>query len=181
MPTSRLAAFAALSFVIFAARLAGPQSAPFAGVAPAPCRDDANYRRFDFWVGNWRVTTPGGQQVGTSHVDVVSGGCALLENWRDTRGSEGKSLNTYDTSTRAWRQFWVGQGGVVTDYSTSEWNGTSLAFTAHSRAPNGGGDLLQRLTFTPLAEGVVRQHGETSADGGKTWTTSYDFQYHPVR
>jgi hypothetical protein len=158
---------------------AGPVAAYNAGVAPAPCRADANYRRFDFWVGNWRVTTVGGQQVGTSHVDVVSGGCGLLESWRDMRGSEGKSLNTYDPSTRAWRQFWVGQGGAVTDYSVSEWQGTSLVFTARARGPNGA-DLVQRLTFTPLDGGVVRQFGEASADGGKTWGSSYDFRYHPA-
>jgi len=151
-----------------------------ATVAPAPCREAANYRRFDFWVGNWRVTTPGGQQVGTSHVDVVSGGCALLENWRDMRGSEGKSLNTFDPTSGAWRQFWVGQGGGVTDYNESEWHGSSLTFVAHSRAQNGSA-FMQRLTFTPLPDGVVRQFGEGSTDGGKTWTSFYDFHYHPVK
>lgn len=151
-----------------------------ATVAPAPCRDAADYRRFDFWVGNWRVTTPGGTQVGTSHVDVVSGGCALLENWRDMRGSEGKSLNTFDPASRTWRQFWVGQGGGVTDYSQSEWHGSSLTFVAHSHGANGS-DFMQRLTFTPLDGGVVRQFGEGSTDGGKTWSSFYDFHYHPVK
>jgi hypothetical protein len=152
-----------------------------ASVAPAPCRDDPNYRRFDFWVGNWKVTTPGGQQVGTSHVDVVSGGCALLENWRDMRGSEGKSLNTFDPATGGWRQFWVGQGGGTTDYSESEWHGSSVTFTARTHGTNGRPDFVQRLTFTPLEGGVVRQFGEASADGGKTWPSSYDFHYHPVK
>lgn len=179
MPNFRLAAIAALVYVTLAARVADAQATQPASVAPAPCRADANYRRFDFWVGNWRVTTVAGQQVGTSHVDMVSGGCALLENWRDMRGSEGKSLNTYDPSTRAWRQFWVGQGGAVTDYSVSEWQGTSLVFTARTRGPNGA-DLVQRLTFTPLDGGVVRQFGEASSDGGKTWGSSYDFRYHPA-
>lgn len=152
-----------------------------AAVAPAPCRDDANYRRFDFWVGNWRVTTVGGQQVGTSHVDVVSGGCALLENWRDVRGAEGKSLNTFDPATSAWRQFWVGQAGGVIDFAASEWKGKSLVFTARSRGANGNADVVQRLTFTALDSGVVQQFGEVSTDGGKTWGQSYDFRYHPVK
>jgi hypothetical protein len=151
-----------------------------AAVAPAPCRDAADNRRFDFWIGNWRVTTAGGQQVGTSHVDVVSGGCALLENWRDMRGSEGKSLNTFDPASHVWRQFWVGQGGGVTDYSQSEWHGSSLTFMAHSRTPNGS-EFIQRLTFTPLDGGVVRQFAEGSTDGGKTWSPFYDFHYHPVK
>jgi hypothetical protein len=152
-----------------------------ASVAPAPCRDDPNFHRFDFWVGNWRVTTAGGQPVGTSHVDVVSGGCALLENWRDLRGGEGKSLNTFDANVGGWRQFWVGQGGTVTDYNHSEWRGASLVFLSHGRLPNGGGEIVSRLTFTPLDSGVVRQFGEVSLDGGKTWPSSYDFRYHPLK
>ncbi len=152
-----------------------------ASVSPSPCRGDPNYRRFDFWVGNWRVTTPTGHLVGTSHVDVVSGGCALLENWRDTRGGEGKSLNTFDPATGGWRQFWVGQGGGTTDYNQSEWHGSSLTFTSHRRGTNGGPEIIQRLTFTPLEGGVVRQFGQVSTDGGKTWPSSYDFHYHPVK
>lgn len=152
-----------------------------ASVAPSPCRDDPNYRRFDFWVGNWRVTTVGGTQVGTSHVDVVSGGCALLENWRDMRGGEGKSLNTFDPATGGWRQFWVGQAGNVTDYSVGEWNGSTLTYTAHSRGANGRPDLILHMMFSPLDSGVVRQFGEASTDGGKTWGSSFDFHYHPVK
>jgi hypothetical protein len=43
-------------------------------------------------------------------------------------------------------------------------------------APSGG-TLLRHLTFTPLPEGKVRQLSESSMDGGKTWTTEYDFVY----
>ncbi|HEY4303185.1 MAG TPA: hypothetical protein VGM82_01855 [Gemmatimonadaceae bacterium] len=152
-----------------------------ASIAPMPCRNNAEYHRFDFWIGNWKVTTPAGQPVGTSHVDVVSGGCALLENWRDMRGSEGKSLNTYDPSSHAWRQFWVGQGGLVTDYNRSEWRGPALSFMTRTAGTNGAPDVLSRLTFAPLDSGIVRQFGELSTDDGKTWNLSFDLHYHPVK
>jgi hypothetical protein len=147
---------------------------------PSPCANDTLYRRFDFWAGNWRVTTPGGTQVGSSHVDIVSGGCALLENWRDMRGSEGKSLNTYDPGTRQWRQFWVGQGGGVTDYSRSEWTGKTLSFYATAPASQGKPAVTFRLSFTALEPNIVQQHGEVSRDDGKTWATTYDFRYNRV-
>ena len=100
----------------------------------------------------WTVTPAGAtQQVGTSHVDVVSGGCALLENWRDARGGEGKSLNTYDPALKQWRQFWVGQQGGVTDYSRSEWNGSTISFFADVPAANGRPKATMRLSFTPLS------------------------------
>jgi hypothetical protein len=80
-----------------------------------------------------------------------------------------------------WRQFWVGQNGGVTDFDHSDWHGSSLTFVARTRGTNGGPDILQELTFTPLDGGVVRQFGRASTDGGKTWSSSYDFQYHPVK
>ena len=143
-----------------------------------PCADDAERRRFDFWTGVWDVATKEGVQVGRSDVHVVSGGCGLLENWTSLGGPTGKSLNAYNPQTRQWQQFWVGQGGLVTEYRESEWNGPSLSFIARPAASTGP---TLRLTFTPLGDGSVRQHGEQSTDGGKTWTTTYDLYYHRSR
>ncbi|MET0814202.1 MAG: hypothetical protein ABWX88_03320, partial [Pseudoxanthomonas sp.] len=35
----------------------------------------------------------------------------------------------------------------------------------------------ERITWTPNDDGSVRQHWETSTDGGKTWATSFDGLY----
>jgi hypothetical protein len=35
-----------------------------------------------------------------------------------------------------------------------------------------------RLTFFPVSADEVRQLGESSTDGGKTWKTQYDLYYH---
>jgi tetratricopeptide (TPR) repeat protein len=150
------------------------------GHPPAPCENDSLYRRFDFWIGEWKVTTAGGTQVGTSHIDRISGGCALLENWRDMRGSEGKSINTYDPVVKQWRQFWVGQVGGLRDYARSEWDGRRLSFYSDAPASGGQPASIIRLSFQVLEPDVVQQHGEVSRDAGKTWTTTYDFRYHRV-
>ena len=39
------------------------------------------------------------------------------------------------------------------------------------------GRIPARLTLTPRSDGTVRQLGENSTDGGKTWTVLYDFIY----
>jgi hypothetical protein len=44
-----------------------------------------------------------------------------------------------------------------------------------------GTKSLARMTFSKLSDGNVRQHGESSTDDGKTWTTSYDFKYVRVK
>ena len=48
---------------------------------PATCATTPGFQRLDFWVGDWDVFGPGGQQAGTNRIEKISNGCALLENW----------------------------------------------------------------------------------------------------
>jgi tetratricopeptide (TPR) repeat protein len=141
-----------------------------------PCVNDANARKFDFWVGKWDVRTTQGGRAGSSVVELVSGRCALLENWSSANGGAGKSLNAYNKQLQQWQQFWVGQTGDVTEYRESQWDGATLRFLA--KRVDGS---IARMSFTPVTPDHVRQHGEDSSDGGKTWTTRYDLQYHRVK
>jgi len=143
--------------------------------APTPCANDAERHRFDFWIGEWTVTTKDGSPQGSSVIQSVSGGCALLENWTSGRGGHGKSLNAYNPQIRQWQQYWIGQDGNVFEYRGSQFDGTSLTFIVKDEAsPLSVG----HLTFTPIDSNTVRQHAEKSADGGKSWTTTYDLYYH---
>ena len=61
-----------------------------------PCMADAHAREFDFWVGEWDVYQTGTRNyAGHSLVQLISRGCALLENW-DSPASSGKSINFVD-------------------------------------------------------------------------------------
>src|SRR5689334_19615052 len=84
-----------LIFVIatVAARSSAAQAATASGSATPPmrppptvCVNDPERHRFDFWIGEWNVTTQGGTTVGSSVIQSVSGGCALLENWSSASG-----------------------------------------------------------------------------------------------
>jgi hypothetical protein len=144
----------------------------------AKCDNDANRHRFDFWIGEWKVTTQGGTQVGSSVVQSFADGCGLLENWTALRGETGKSINSYSPALRQWQQFWVGSGGDVTAFTSGEWDGHSMVFRTAPLTTAQGASVVRRLSFTPLADGTVRQFGEQSSDGGGTWTVQYDFYYH---
>jgi len=145
--------------------------------APNPCVNDAERHRFDFWIGEWDVTTKSGSPVGSSTIESVSGSCGLLESWTSLRGEHGKSLNSYNPLLHQWQQYWVGQGGAVSEYRSSKFDGARLSFFIKDADPL----KIQRLTFTPLDGATVRQHSEASYDGGKTWSTLYDFYYHRKR
>jgi len=142
---------------------------------PTVCVNDPERHRFDFWIGEWDVTTADGKPAGGSVIESVSGGCALLENWTSRSGGRGKSLNGYNPSIRQWQQFWIGQDGEVSEYRSSQFDGTSLAFFIKDDARP---LTVHRLTFTPIDPQTVRQHSENSEDGGKNWKTEYDLYYH---
>ena len=80
-----------------------------------PARPDCSapeHRQFDFWIGDWDVTS-GGKPAGHNRVDAVEDGCAINEHWTGTTGSTGVSYNAYDRVDRRWHQFWVSNGGMV--------------------------------------------------------------------
>jgi hypothetical protein len=141
-----------------------------------PCLTRAESRRFDFWVGEWDVKSAQGQPAGQSSVQRLLEGCALYENWTDLQGGGGKSLNSYNTDVQQWQQFWTDQYGRVTEYRESEWVDGSLRFTARQIMPQG--PALLHMTFTPVNPDLVRQFGEMSIDGGKTWTPTFDLYYY---
>lgn len=150
-----------------------------ASTPPTPCMTDPNFRKFDFWVGEWDVTPANASTVvGHSVIQVIAGGCALLENWTASNGSDGKSMNTYNPAVGQWQQYWIGSGGGFTDYKESSWQGSTLVYRFFSTGP---GVADQRLSFTPIDANTVRQLGEISTDGGKTWSVGYDFHYHRIK
>ncbi|HSM85785.1 MAG TPA: bacterial transcriptional activator domain-containing protein [Candidatus Limnocylindrales bacterium] len=139
----------------------------------APCEHAAVNRQFDFWVGEWDVQTPQGQHAGDSSVQKILGGCVVLENWSGS-GSQGKSVNIYNPALKNWQQFWVDDAGRATLY-TGALAGDEMRYVAEAGEQNG--PVARKMTFTPLGPDKVRQLGEMSTDGGKTWTVSYDLIY----
>ena len=179
--TRRLVAFAVFLPFLLPVGVAAAQSAP-QGPAPKPCAAVAERQRFDFWLGEWEVTdSTGKQRVGSSLIQSVSGGCALLENWTNARGGQGKSLTSYNPALSQWQQYWIGQDGQPTEFRESSWSGKSVVFRARTPAAGSAAATEQRLTFTPIDSVTVRQRGEQSTDGGSTWTTQYNFLYHRKR
>jgi len=170
-----LALTIAFSAFISHSDVASAQTAAAAPPRPPQCTTDPERHRFDFWIGEWDVTTQGGSPVGSSVIQSVSRGCALLENWTSRNGGQGKSLNAYNPRIHQWQQFWIGGDGGVTEYRGSKVDGPSLVFLVNDST---GSAPAARLTFTPIDSATVRQHSETTADGGKSWVTQYDFYYH---
>lgn len=148
---------------------------PFPAFAetPAPCAMDA-FRQFDFWLGTWNVHTPDGKLAGTNRITAEYGGCVLHERYDTGRGYSGESLNTYDPGSRRWHQTWVDNQGTLL-LLDGGLRGTSMVMEGKTR-DTAGTVTRHRITWTPNADGSVRQHWESTDATGK-WTTAFDGRY----
>ena len=140
-----------------------------------PCDTMPSARQFDFWIGEWDVYNPEKQLAGTNVIQKILGGCALMENWTGTFGGTGKSLNWFNPGAGYWQQTWVSDRAFTQEYREGRLDGTTLRFLGDQKTAQGVQRV--RLSFTPLAANRVRQHAESSSDGGTTWATVYDFLY----
>ncbi|MDB5227601.1 MAG: repeat-containing protein [Bacteroidota bacterium] len=146
-----------------------------------PCAYIPEAHQFDFWIGDWKVYNPQGQQAGVSHIEQILGECVIFENWIDYLGGKGKSINTYNTSEKYWQQTWVDDKGAITEFINGSYTNDAMRF-ADSRAQSlNGKNIQRRLTFFNTNADEVRQLGEKSNDLGKTWQTEYDFKYIRVK
>lgn len=147
---------------------------------PPPCQS-TEARQFDFWIGRWEVFVPDGKKAGDNVIEAIDGGCALIERWSGRGGFTGTSLNSWDAGTKQWRQHWVdNQGGLLR--LAGRFEGGSMVLAASDPRPDRPGTTRrQRITWTPQADGAVRQLWEQSDDEGATWTVAFDGRYVRVR
>lgn len=147
------------------------------GQPPAPCTA-LEHRQFDFWLGDWQVEVPG-KPTNKSRITRLFGACGIREEyWAGGGQYEGSSFNMYDAPRRVWHQTWVdNQGGLLA--LEGGLRGASMVLEGKQPGPQGG-EQTSRITWTPNADGTVRQLWEISTDAGKSWTTAFDGLYrHP--
>src|SRR2546430_2465395 len=143
---------------------------PPAPAAPPACTA-SEFRQFDFWLGKWNVTDPrSGKLVGVSEISRASDGCAIREQWKSAAGTNGMSINYYDTADHQWHQNWVGGDGTIL-HLDGELKGAEMVLTGLTKSARA--TLLNRITWTPLSDGKVKQEWATSSDDGRTWQTSF--------
>ena len=139
----------------------------------APC-SAAEAKQFDFWVGDWDVFTPDGKLAGTNRIARLYG-CVLHESWQNPK-VQGQSFNVFDTDRGVWHQTWVDSTGSLLVIEGAFRNG-SMTLSDATLPGKKDAKQVNEITWTPNADGSVRQHWRISADGGKTWTTSFDGKY----
>lgn len=159
----RILAATALAAVLASAGAASAQD----GAALKPsCADDI-YHAFDFWIGEWEVTSPDGTIAGYNSITRQEYGCLLVERWKGAGGSTGQSYNFYDHALKKWRQVWVSPG-VTIDYAGGLNDAGEMVLEGTIGYANGVVAPF-RGVWTKLGDGAVRQHFQQYNAETKTW------------
>lgn len=143
-----------------------------------PCAYTLENRQFDFWLGEWSVTTTQGAiPAGDSKIELILEDCVVLENWKSMNNPyAGKSYNIYNQAAKRWEQYWVDNvGGNIFFYGELK-DGVMEYWTDEIPQPDGT-KLKRHLQFFPMGHDTVRQFSQGSTDDGKTWHIEYDFTY----
>jgi hypothetical protein len=138
--------------------------------------DSPAHRQFDFWLGDWNITVPGGAPGGVSNITKELGGCAVMESYQ---GGNGRSINLYDRARDRWTQTYIDRGGLLLRLSGGL-EGEAMVLDDEVRTTPTGLGLKSHITWTPRADGGVQHVWHFSTDGGATFSTTFDGNYQPA-
>ncbi len=161
-------------FLVLLAAGALPGAYAATGDATAHCATTVHHQ-FDFWIGEWSVTEHG-KPASTNRIDRLLDGCALLENWIGSDGSRGHSLNFYDPGRALWQQTWVDSSAGSLNL-TGQFSAGHMVLSGQSIDQKTHQPREDRITWTPNADGTVRQLWDQSLDAGKSWQVLFDGIY----
>ncbi len=134
---------------------------------PNTC-EGTEYRAFDFWLGQWDVTTADGKPAGTNSITSAENGCLILEEWTSSQGTTGQSYNFYDPGMQKFRQVWVSQGAVI-DYAGGLNEAGAMVMLGSINYHNGITAPFKG-TWTPSEDGTVTQHFEQYDTAKQVWS-----------
>lgn len=138
--------------------------------------DEAEFRAFDFWLGEWDVSdNVTGNVAGSNSITQMEGGCMLLESWVGAGGGTGTSVNYFNPVTDEWRQLWISVGRYSIDISGGLM-GDSMQLVGNIY-PFTGAAARFRGTWTPNADGSVRQFFEQYNEETQSWDVWFDGRY----
>lgn len=136
------------------------------------------HRQFDYWVAEWDVfSSSTNADIADSSIGLELDGCIVTEDWQPGGVTNGLSWSYYDQRRGSWSQFWR-QNGVAINFFDGEFASGQMVMPGNTSF---GLQPSQRTTWVDMTSGRVRQFGQTTNDGGATYsaTNSFDLTYFP--
>ncbi len=162
-------------FVLLAACLA---------VAEGPAHPNCalpQQKQFDFWLGDWELTSPGekpGEVLhSTNRIKRIVGGCIIQESFQSGGESPliGTSLSVFDATAGKWKQTWVDNDGSYLDF-VGEFKDRQMILVREAARPDGT-RFLQRMVWKNISANELDWSWERSKDDGRTWEVVWPIHY----
>jgi Protein of unknown function (DUF1579) len=147
---------------------------------PNPC-SAPEQKQFDFWLGEWDLTTPGKQPGEVVHntntIKRILDDCIIQENFAGGGASplRGMSVSVFDPKTSKWKQTWVDNQGSYLDF-TGEFKGGQMVLSRTATRPDGA-QIAQRMVWKNIKPDEFDWSWERSKDGGQTWEVLWPIHY----
>ncbi|MCU7554485.1 hypothetical protein OCL06_07730 [Alteromonas sp. ASW11-19] len=138
--------------------------------APTGACSASAYQAFDFWLGEWTVTTPDGKQAGTNLIEKDYNGCVVTERYTNADGPYGSSITMYDKTTGKWHQVWGDKTGLRLDLSGGMTDGAMVLRGQTGTSVNA---LIHKISWTAEENGSVIQHWQVKNADQKNWRTLF--------
>src|SRR5690606_6178558 len=139
-----------------------------------PCAGLPEASQFDFWLRRWEVRGGDGTLTGYDTITKRDGGCSILEQWERVSGSTGTSLSFFVPSRGQWRHVWTGSGGTVVDLTGELRDSGEMHMEGTLEYVDPEQVVAFRATWTPLADGRVRQRMEQFDLVAQGWVVWFD-------
>lgn len=141
---------------------------------PCNCCSE-EYIAFDFWIGQWEVTTTNGDFAGKSTINREEDGCVIRENWTSAKtGYSGTSLNFFNKTTKKWEQLWVDNTGAFLKLTGNRKDNQMIL--SSDDFVRDGKSYRNRITWTKNEDGTVRQLWEV-LQGEEVVNVAFDGLY----
>ena len=153
------------------------------------CNTDKNYTKMDFFVGNWEVYLKDNngeynQKVALDSNYKVTGGCAILENFKWTGGGNftGKSFCFFDAASQQFVMNWSGSSADIRIFKEIASGPNWMDLLAVTVSPNIRYLVHRRMKmkYDPEKE-TLHQLIENSYDLGKSWEVEWDAVFKKVK
>lgn len=122
--------------------------------------------QFDFWVGSWNFSAAN-SLPGTNDISKETNGCLIQERFRDTSGTQGRSVSFVSRVDGRWHQTYIdSRGGRLVLVGQFE-DGQMRLYTSPT----------ERFGWLPQGPDRIRYFQERTTDGGASWAVAFDSAY----
>ena len=130
---------------------------------------------FDFWLGEWNLTS-NGKPTGTNTITREYDGAVVMERFVGSGENrlEGMSVSVFNRRTGGWQQTWVDNQGGYLDFVGGFSDGKMIL---SRKTTIEGKEVHQRMVWFNITPASFDWNWERSDDGGSTWKTLWPLHY----